>query len=156
MLTPREKSLLPEIQRRVEPATLHHAGQRAQHTTDWTIPAPCPCWKRHPAHAHVCRYQHIRKSRFLTAFRSTGASLAQMTYCCLTRGLNMPTVGRTDMVKFVLSAVTKREAGGGGGGGGVSRAYLVLFTNEAGRGGGMGRRGEIWGGEAHHFPEMIH
>ena len=53
----------------------------------------------------------------------------------------MPTVRRTDMVKFVLSAVTKREAGGGGGE--LSRAYLVLFTNEAGRGGGMGRRGEI-------------
>ena len=39
MLTPREKSLLAEAQRRVEPATLHHAGQRAQHTTDWAIPA---------------------------------------------------------------------------------------------------------------------
>ena len=34
MLTPREKSPLPEAQRRVEPATLHHAGQRAQHTTN--------------------------------------------------------------------------------------------------------------------------
>ena len=30
MLTPREKSPLPEAQRRVEPATLHHAGQRDQ------------------------------------------------------------------------------------------------------------------------------
>ena len=27
MLTPREKSPLPEAQRRIEPATLHHAGQ---------------------------------------------------------------------------------------------------------------------------------
>ena len=34
MLTPREKFPLPEAQRRVEPATLHHAEQRAQHTTD--------------------------------------------------------------------------------------------------------------------------
>ena len=32
-LTPREKSPLPEAQRSVEPATLHHIGQRAQHTT---------------------------------------------------------------------------------------------------------------------------
>ena len=27
-------------QRRVELVTLHHAGQPAQHTTDWAIPAP--------------------------------------------------------------------------------------------------------------------
>ena len=32
--TPRENSRLPETQRRVEPATLHHAGRRAQHATD--------------------------------------------------------------------------------------------------------------------------
>ena len=37
MLTPREKSPLLEAQRRVKPATLYHAGQRAQHTTDWAI-----------------------------------------------------------------------------------------------------------------------
>ena len=44
MLTPREKSLLPQAQRRFEPATLHHERQRALlptlHTTDWAIPAP--------------------------------------------------------------------------------------------------------------------
>ena len=40
MSTPREKSPLLEAQRRVEPATLHHARQRAQHTIDWAIPAP--------------------------------------------------------------------------------------------------------------------
>ena len=40
MLTPREKSPLPEAQRRFQRATLHHAGQRAQHTTDWAIPDP--------------------------------------------------------------------------------------------------------------------
>ena len=34
MLTPREKSPLLEAQRRFEPTALHHAGQRAQHTTD--------------------------------------------------------------------------------------------------------------------------
>ena len=34
MLTPREKSPLLELQRRFEPATLHHAGQQTQHTTD--------------------------------------------------------------------------------------------------------------------------
>ena len=33
MLTPREKSFLPEAQRRVEPGTLHQAGQPAQHTS---------------------------------------------------------------------------------------------------------------------------
>ena len=39
VLTPREKSPLPEAQRRAEPATLHQAIQRAQQTTDWPIPA---------------------------------------------------------------------------------------------------------------------
>ena len=34
MLTPREKSPLPEAQRRLKPMMLPHAGQRAQHTTD--------------------------------------------------------------------------------------------------------------------------
>ena len=35
MLTPREKSSLPEIfsHKRIEPTTLHQAGQRVQHTT---------------------------------------------------------------------------------------------------------------------------
>ena len=32
----KKKSPLPEAQRRFKPATLHHAGQWAQHTTDWT------------------------------------------------------------------------------------------------------------------------
>ena len=41
MLTAREKSPLPEAHRRVEPATLHQAGQPTQHTTHWAIPA-CP------------------------------------------------------------------------------------------------------------------
>ena len=40
MLTPRKKSPLPGAQRRVKPVMLHHAGQRAQHTTDWAIRAP--------------------------------------------------------------------------------------------------------------------
>ena len=31
---------LPEAQRRIEPTMLHYAGQQAQHTTDWAIPAP--------------------------------------------------------------------------------------------------------------------
>ena len=34
MLAPREKSPVSEAERRVEPMTLHEAGQRAQHTTD--------------------------------------------------------------------------------------------------------------------------
>ena len=34
------KSLLPEAQARFEPVMLLHAGQRAQLTTDWAIPAP--------------------------------------------------------------------------------------------------------------------
>ena len=43
MLTPRQKSPLLEKnspQRRIEPTTLHQAGQPAQHTTKQTIPAP--------------------------------------------------------------------------------------------------------------------
>ena len=40
MLTQREKSPLPEAQRRVKPMTLHHTWLRAQHTTSWAIPAP--------------------------------------------------------------------------------------------------------------------
>ena len=37
---------LPEAQRRVEPATLHHhTGQQAQHATDWAILTPnCILW----------------------------------------------------------------------------------------------------------------
>ena len=34
MLTPREKSTLPEALGRVEPTMLHHAAQRAQHIND--------------------------------------------------------------------------------------------------------------------------
>ena len=40
MLIPREKSPLLESQSRIEPAMLPHAEQQAQHTTNWTIPAP--------------------------------------------------------------------------------------------------------------------
>ena len=40
ILTPREKSLLPETQRRIEPTTLHYTRQQSQHTIDWAIPAP--------------------------------------------------------------------------------------------------------------------
>ena len=39
-LPPRKKSPLPEAQRTFKTTTLHHAGQRAQHTNDWAIPAP--------------------------------------------------------------------------------------------------------------------
>ena len=39
MLTPREKSPLPEDQRRDGPAALHHTGQPAQHTAHWAIEA---------------------------------------------------------------------------------------------------------------------
>ena len=34
MLTLKEKFTLPEAQRRFEPITVHHAEQRAQHTTN--------------------------------------------------------------------------------------------------------------------------
>ena len=37
MLTPREKPPLLEVQRRVKPMALHHAGQPAEHTTHWAI-----------------------------------------------------------------------------------------------------------------------
>ena len=40
LTTPRGKSPLPKAKRRFKPAMLHHPGQRAQHTTDWAIPAP--------------------------------------------------------------------------------------------------------------------
>ena len=40
MLTPREKSPLPEAQRRFEPAILHQAGQQVQHIMDWAVLAP--------------------------------------------------------------------------------------------------------------------
>ena len=36
----KKKSPLPEAQWRVEPVTLHHAGQWVQHITDWAILAP--------------------------------------------------------------------------------------------------------------------
>ena len=39
-LTAREKSPVPEAQRRFEPVTLHHTRQPAQLTTDWAISAP--------------------------------------------------------------------------------------------------------------------
>ena len=42
VLTPRRKTPLLEAQRRFEPATLHHAGQRAQHTADWFRPPLVP------------------------------------------------------------------------------------------------------------------
>ena len=39
-LTPREKFPLPETQRRLKAATLHHARQPGQHTTNWAILTP--------------------------------------------------------------------------------------------------------------------
>ena len=53
MLTPKEKSPLPETQRRVKPATLHHAGQRTKHTTDWAILA----WLNHSIQPTTKRWQ---------------------------------------------------------------------------------------------------
>ena len=55
MLTPRAKSPLQETQRWFEPPILHHAEQRAQHTTNWAIPAPSV--DRLPGHAGVRRYE---------------------------------------------------------------------------------------------------
>ena len=40
MLTPREKSPLPEVMRRIEPTALHQAGHLAQNSTDWATLAP--------------------------------------------------------------------------------------------------------------------
>ena len=45
MITPKEKSPPPEPQRRFEPRTLHHAGQRAQYTSyqlNHSAPSPPP------------------------------------------------------------------------------------------------------------------
>ena len=58
---------LLEAQRRVEPVMLHHAGQPAQHSTDWAIPVPL--WlsmstysytKSYITHANipVCAFKH--------------------------------------------------------------------------------------------------
>ena len=47
------KSPLPEAQRRIEPTTLHHAGQRDQHTTDWAIPAPEGWTKQERKHLYI-------------------------------------------------------------------------------------------------------
>ena len=40
----KKKSALLEAQRGFDPTTLHHAGQRAQHTINWAIPAPQQCY----------------------------------------------------------------------------------------------------------------
>ena len=40
MLSLRKKSPLPEAQRRFEPVTLYHTGQRAKNITNWAILAP--------------------------------------------------------------------------------------------------------------------
>ena len=37
----RQKSPLLKAQRRTKPATIHHAGQQVQCTTDWAILTPC-------------------------------------------------------------------------------------------------------------------
>ena len=59
LLTPRGKSPEPEAQMRFEPATLHHTGQRTQHTTDWAIPAPvmrrCLWFSGSQKHAKIYR-----------------------------------------------------------------------------------------------------
>ena len=57
MLTPRAKSPLPKILRRVEPTMLHNTGQPAQHTTDWAIGAPGSKLDLHPSESgskHNC------------------------------------------------------------------------------------------------------
>ena len=54
-LTPREKSPLLAAQRRTEPMTLHHAWQRAQHTTDWAIPAPISPFRMHTLACLACK-----------------------------------------------------------------------------------------------------
>ena len=41
MLTPREKSVLPQAQRRIEPVTLHHTQDSESDTLQTVIPA----WK---------------------------------------------------------------------------------------------------------------
>ena len=43
-LTPKGKKTLPEAQMRIEPMMLHHAGQCAQHTTDFANLAPITDW----------------------------------------------------------------------------------------------------------------
>ena len=60
MLTPREKSPIPENQQRIEPASLRQAGQRAQRSTDCVIAAPdwdCPRVFNLTVHTVLLRYR---------------------------------------------------------------------------------------------------
>ena len=59
MLTPREKSPLPEAQR-IGPMTLHHTGQSDQHTTDRAIPASKPGTQLRPADLPGMVWKHCR------------------------------------------------------------------------------------------------
>ena len=58
MLTPREKTLLPEAQRRSEPTALHQAGQWAPHTTNWAMLA-----QEHVHESHICSFCLYRPAR---------------------------------------------------------------------------------------------
>ena len=53
----KETSRLPEAQRRVKPATLHHAGQQAQHTTGWAIPTHSSCGDHASAKTYTLEQQ---------------------------------------------------------------------------------------------------
>ena len=64
MLTSRGKSPLLEAERRFEPVTQHHAGQGAQHTTDWAVPAPASCRTGSPTHCRLsCSSPCIMQNR---------------------------------------------------------------------------------------------
>ena len=69
MLTPRGKSPLPGAQRRIEPATLQHAGQRARHTIDWAIP-PLPSPPPPNTHTLSLSLSLSRNSNCYTLLRS--------------------------------------------------------------------------------------
>ena len=62
MLTPREKSPLPEKNyplRRIEPTTLHHAGQRAQHTVNELFRPPYTEVADQSCCLTVTEYRHL-------------------------------------------------------------------------------------------------
>ena len=71
----KETPSLPEAQRKIEPATLHHAGQPALHTTDWAIPAL----------ANDIQRNHLRYCSFPRMARQVKNSLPfcfRLSFCC--------------------------------------------------------------------------
>ena len=127
MLTPREKSPLPEkkklSQRRIEPTTLHHAGRWAQHTTDRAIPAPFRHTSQRRSHSETFPTSHAgehgTEDRLLPAEVKWGPSVLR-SLCPSPSPVCLPSSkGRSGM---------RGEGGGGGGGGGMEADMYGRLT----------------------------